>query len=138
MNTAAATIATATITTTVWTKGAARYAPCMTDGETIYYPQGAGIVYAVAITDLVKLAAFDDADAPPMDSVTRTMSLAEALVGGEPNDLSYPRALSPVSLMSPPDEWSYAAGPRENSEASNEFPHVLQEWIDFCDEIEGD
>lgn len=136
MNTPA-TIATATIATTVWTKAAARYAPCMTDGETIYYPQG-GIVYAVAITDLVKLAAFDDADAPPMASITRTMSLAEALVGGVPDDISYSRELSPVSLQTPPDTWSHAAGPRENSEVSAEWPHVLHEWIDFCDEIEGD
>jgi hypothetical protein len=90
---------------------------CLTDGATIYYPQGAGRVRAIGLVELA------DADSDhARDVYTVAVTLGEMLQNRE--------MLAPVRDSDPPARWTSASDPLGFPE---DFADALADWLDWCD-----
>jgi hypothetical protein len=91
---------------------------CLTDGATIYYPQGAGRVRAIGLEHLA------DADSDhARDVYTVAVTLGEMLQNRE--------MLAPVRDSDPPAMWTHGiGGPLGFPE---DFADALADWLDWCD-----
>ncbi len=98
----------------------------LTDGETIYYPTGAGQVRTIGVETLRRFAEDNDGTGPSIErrfhTHTRTVGVEAMAVGGTGPDLTFPRAL--VGM------------PDASADEEDPIADYVGAWLDWCDEQE--
>lgn len=96
---------------------------CLTDGATIYYPQGAGRVRAISLEDLADAAGLGDQQAAIFETRTADVGVSGLATAST-------RTLWPARPSSPPARWTSVSDPLGFPE---DFADALADWLDWCD-----